>query len=90
MLPGLGLHTWLPQRQRPLFLTQGWIISFFGFHQSCSFSQEKELLGSWGLQPDTLASNFFFQAKLYLKNGFKLIVHTGFSWLAASGDCGLE
>lgn len=29
MLTGLGLCTWLLQRQRPLFLTQGWIINFF-------------------------------------------------------------
>lgn len=61
MLTGLGLCTWLLQRQRPLFLTQGWIINFFfGFHQSSSFAQEEELLGSQGLQPDILASDFFF------------------------------
>lgn len=34
---------------------------FFGFHQSSSFSQEKELLGSWALQPHILASDIFFR-----------------------------
>lgn len=35
---------------------------FFGF-QSSSFSQEKEQLGSWGLQPHILASDLFFTGK---------------------------
>lgn len=89
MLTGLGLCTWLLQRQRPLFPTQGWIINFFfGFHQSSSFSQEEELLGSRGLQPDILASDFFFfhRQNSYAENGFKRIVCSGFTWLAVSGD----
>lgn len=38
-----------------------YFILFFGFHQSFSFSEEeKKLLGSPSLQPDILASDFFF------------------------------
>lgn len=85
MLAGLGLRNWLLQRQRPLFPTQGWIIVFsFGFHQSSSFSQEEQLLGSLGLQPDILASDIF----IFFTG--KTIVCSGFTWLAASGDAELE
>lgn len=67
------------------------VLLYFLTFQSSGFSQEKELLSSWGLQHDILASNFFFsQAKHYLGNGLKPIVHAGFMWLAALGGCGLK
>lgn len=90
MFTGLGLHTWLLQRQRPLFLTQGWVIIFLVFTEFFLLTGKRTawqlVFAAWHF-----GIWFFFTGKkLYLENGFKPIVHTGFMWLAASGDCGRE
>lgn len=92
MLTGLGLCTWLLQRQRPLFLTQGWIIFFFfWFSPEFFLLTGKRTARQLGFAASHFGIRYFFsQAKLRSEDGFKPIVHSGFMWLAASGDCGLE
>lgn len=59
MLAGLGLHTWLLQRQRPLFPIQGWIFFFFFlvFTRVLPSHRKKNCSAVWVF---ILAAEFFF------------------------------
>lgn len=44
MLTGLGLHTWLLHRRRPLFPTRGWITMFLVFTKVLPSHRKKNCL----------------------------------------------